>query len=111
MNNNPIAEIKKALNEFHQLLGLIVTRFQIPSEIAERVLELPWESFEDYTHGWIIRENWEQIQARSREIGIGVHALDGFMFGCTSCEVGTEYAAWNGHSWIKRSDLRSDQED
>jgi hypothetical protein len=109
MDPNPIAEIKKELGVFHDLLKKNVPLFQIPKDTAEEVLELPWETFQEYTGDFIGKGIWEQIQSKALIVGGG--ALDGLQFGPTTIKVGEEYAVWNGLNWVTCSALTSPEID
>jgi hypothetical protein len=105
MNENPISKIRSNINFFEDRLREIASLFKIPSEVAEEVLSLDWESFRNATGDFIDESVWRDLQ--SQAASAGAIALSGFSFGTTKIEVGDEYAIWDGCAWIRRGDLPS----
>ena len=108
MSAGPIAEIKSKLDFFEERLHGIAAHFQIPSNIAQDVLDLDWESFSDTTGGFIDKSVWKEIQ--SAAANEGVNALSGLSLGPTKIAVGSSYAIWNGTTWISESELPQPEE-
>ena len=109
MNSNPIVEIKDQLETFGESLKGIVSPFQIPTETANRVLELTWEDFQQFSGDFIEKKTWDVIH--TNRLKVGESALNGLKFGPATIRVGVEYAVWNGQDWVTLSALSAPQAD
>lgn len=95
MKENPITEIRDQLEMREESLKTVAEFFQIPFNVAKRVMNLPWLSFQEYTGDFIDKHVWDKQQ--SLMVKEGETALNGLRLGSTKIVVGDKYAILHGN--------------